>query len=71
MVEEKRRHMVVEDVEQHVRLLLLQPHLDRFEAFEDRRPGSLILFIVIDREADGGCVGYSEATNDACHDKFL
>ncbi|MNZ98375.1 hypothetical protein D3C78_1176550 [compost metagenome] len=71
VVEEKRRHMVVEDVEQHIRLLLLQPHLDRFEAFENRRPRRLILFIVIDGEADGRCMGYSEATDNTCHDEFL
>ena len=71
VIEEKRSHMIVENVEQHVRLLLFQPHLDRLETFKDRCPGSLVLFVVIDCEADGRSVRYSEATDDASHDKFL
>src|SRR5690606_23811595 len=71
VVEKKRSHMVIENVEQHIRLLLFEPDLDGLEALENWRPGSLILFVVIDGKADGGCVGYSEATNDACHNEFL
>ena len=71
VVKEKRGHMIVENVEQHVRLLLFQPHLDRLETFKDRRPGSLALFVVIDREADGRGVGDSEATDDTSHEEFL
>ena len=38
VIEEERGDVVVEDEEQHVRLLLGQPALDRLIALEDRRP---------------------------------
>ena len=63
--------MVVEDVEQHVRLVRLQPRTDRLEALEDRRPGGFLLFVVIDGKADGRGVGDGQATNDASHVKVL
>ncbi|MOA48131.1 hypothetical protein D3C78_1708320 [compost metagenome] len=63
--------MVVEDVEQHIGLLLFQPGADGLEAFEDRCPGGFMLLVVIDGETDGRGVGYGETTNDASHDCYL
>ena len=71
MVKEERCDMVVEDVEQHIGLLFLQPGLDRLEALENRRPGCLVLFIVIDCEADGWGVRDRKTTNNTCHVSFL
>ncbi|MNY79671.1 hypothetical protein D3C86_2204030 [compost metagenome] len=54
MIEEKRRHMVIENVEQHIRLSLCEPRLDGLEAPENRRPGRFTLFVVVDSETDSG-----------------
>ncbi|MNL35090.1 hypothetical protein D3C87_1571010 [compost metagenome] len=54
VIEEKRRHMVIENVEQHIRLSLCEPRLDGLEALENRRPGRFTLFVVVDSETDSG-----------------
>ena len=67
VVEEERRHVVVVDQEQHVRLLLLQPGLDRLIGFEDRLPDRVFLLLAVQREADGGGVGSGDHAHDTGH----
>ena len=67
VVEEERRHVVVEDHEQRVGFLFGQPFLGRCEPFEHRRPHRVVLFAAIYREADRGRVRAGNATDNASH----
>src|SRR5499426_872185 len=49
MIEKERRDVIVVDVEQHVRLLLLEPRTHGREALEDRRPDRVVGFLRVDR----------------------
>src|SRR5678816_4946142 len=67
VVEEERRDVVVEDHEQHVRLLLGEPSLYWLISLEDRRPGRVVLFMRIQREPDGGRMRAGDGSDDCGH----
>jgi hypothetical protein len=52
VVEEKRSDVIVVDVEQHVRLLLLEPRTHRGEALEYRSPDGIVGRLRVDRVSD-------------------
>ncbi len=52
VVEEKGRHMVVVDEEQHVRPLLREPPLHGLVACEYRCPDRILLLLRVERETD-------------------
>ena len=67
VVEEERRDVVVEDVDDRVGLLLAEPVLDRLERLEDRRPGRVVLLVLVVGEANGRRVRCRNAADDPGH----
>jgi hypothetical protein len=67
VVEEERRHVVVKDVDDGVRLLLAEPVLDRLERLEDRRPGRVVLLVLVVGKANGRRVRCRNAADDPRH----
>jgi hypothetical protein len=67
VVEEERRDVVVEDVDDRVGLLLLEPVLDRLERLEDRRPRRVVLLVLVVGEANGRRVRCRNAADDPGH----
>ncbi|SSN10999.1 Uncharacterised protein [Klebsiella pneumoniae] len=59
--------MVIKDVHQRIRFFLLQPALQRFEALEDRRPRRVLLFMMIDREADSRGMRDGDTAENVSH----
>ena len=52
VVEKERRHVIVVDIEEHVRCLLLEPGTHRGEALEYRRPDRIAGLLRVDRKGD-------------------
>ena len=71
VIHEEGRHVVVENVEDDVWRLLLQPLLHGFIALEDGGPDRIVLLVGIHGKADGGRVGSGETANDGGHDCSL
>src|SRR6185437_2851955 len=67
MVEEERRDVVVEDVDDRVGLLLAEPVLDRLERLEDGRPRGVVLLVLVVGEANGRRVRCRNAPDDPGH----
>ena len=67
VIEEERRHVIVEDVHDRIRLLLPEPLVHRLERREDRRPGRVILLVLVVGEANGRRMRGRHATDDAGH----
>ena len=65
---EERGHVIVVDIDQHVRLLLAEPLLHRLVAFEDRLPHRILELARVFRERDGGGVRSGDAADDRGHD---
>ena len=63
VVEEKRSDVIVVDVEQHVRLLLLEPRAHGGKALEDRRPDRIVGRLRVDRVSDRRRVGRGESAD--------
>ncbi len=66
-VEEQGGGVVVVEEHQHVRLLGGQPFGDRLVAREQRRPGRVILFLLVIGHPDGGDVRRADAADDPGH----
>src|SRR5947209_6243133 len=67
MVEEEARDVIVEDIEEGVGLVLLQPLPDRPEGLEDRRPDRVVLLLPVEGEPDRRRVRGGDRAQDACH----
>ena len=67
VVEEKSGYVVVEDIDQRIRFFLVEPALQRLEAFENRCPRRIMLFMMIDCEADGRGMRDGNTANNSSH----
>jgi hypothetical protein len=54
VIEEEGSDVIVEDHQQHIRLVLGEPALHRREGLEDRRPDRVVLVVPVVGESDGG-----------------
>src|SRR5258706_6848390 len=68
VVEEKRGHMVVEDIDQCVGALLLEPGANGLEVLEYGSPGRVVLLVRVVGETDRRGMRYGDSTDDCCHD---
>jgi hypothetical protein len=71
VIDEERRHVIVINEEQHIRLLLRQPAPDGFVAFEDGSPVRVFFFMGIERKPDRGCMGAGDSADDLGHGLVL
>ncbi len=71
VVEKKRGHVVVKDVDQRVGTLFLEPFADRLEAFKNRGPRGIVLLVGVVRKANGWRMGDGDAADNGCHNDFF
>lgn len=67
VVEEERGDVIVVDHEQHIDLLTFHPVAHLGKALEDRRPGGVVLLVVVPGESDGRRMRRADAPHDLCH----
>jgi hypothetical protein len=67
VIEEERGDVVVEDEEQHVRLLFREPALHGLVALENRRPHRVLLLVRVERKADRRRMGGRDSAHDGRH----
>ena len=63
----KNEPLILLHSQQRIRFFLLQPALQRFEALEDRRPRRVLLFMMIDREADSRGMRDGDTAENVSH----